>query len=91
VDNKCLKLVNHFKYIGFEISFKSERDIEQKPGKFAQILGIRNKNCKQTLVQKLSTTNVHNALAVHILLYGSEIWTIRKKIKKKMGIDRDEI
>jgi hypothetical protein len=43
------------------------------------------------LVQILSTTKLHNALAVHIILYGSEIWNIRKKDKKTIGIDRDQI
>ena len=63
-DGKCWQHVNNFKYLGFEISYKSERDIEQKLATFAQIVGIRNKNCKQTLVRKLSRIKVHNALAV---------------------------
>ena len=67
VHNKGVQHVNNFKYFGLEISHKNEKDIEEKPAKFAQILGIRNKNCEQNLVQKLSTIKVHNALAVPIL------------------------
>ena len=38
-------------------------------------------NYKPTLVQKFSRIKVYNALAVPTLLYGSEIWTLRKKDK----------
>jgi hypothetical protein len=37
------------------------------------------------LVQKISRIKVHtNALAVPLLLYGSEVWTLRKKDKKRL-------
>jgi hypothetical protein len=48
----------------------------------ARILGTLNNTFKPTLVQKYSTIKVYNTLAVHILLYGSEIWALRKKDKK---------
>ena len=35
------------------------------------------------MVQKFSRINVYNALALPILLYGSEIWTLRKKDEKQ--------
>ena len=37
---------------------------------------------KPNLVQTFSRIKVYNALAVPILLYGSEIWALRKKDKK---------
>ena len=50
---------------------------------FAQILGILNDNFKPTLVQKFQgKKKAYNALATPILLYGSEIWTLRQKDKK---------
>jgi len=36
------------------------------------------------LVQKFSTIQVYNTLALPILLYGSEILTLRKKDEKKI-------
>jgi hypothetical protein len=38
VDNKCLQQVKNFKYLSCEISCGNEKDIQQKPAKFAQIL-----------------------------------------------------
>ena len=63
-----------------------KKDIQQKLVKFAQILGILNA-FKLTLVQKSLGTNVYNALILPILLYGSAIWTLGKKIKKRFISD----
>ena len=49
--------------------------------KFSQILGIPNNAFKPNLFQKFSRIKVYNALAAPILLYASEIWTLREKDK----------
>jgi len=36
------------------------------------------------LVQKFSRITVYNALAVSIILYGSEVWTLKKKGQKRL-------
>ena len=40
-DNKCLQQIKNFKYLGYEISYKIGKGIQQKPAKFAQILELR--------------------------------------------------
>jgi len=45
-------------------------------------LGNLNNNFKPTVVQRFSGIKLYNALAVPILLYGSEIQTLRKNYKK---------
>jgi len=57
------------------MSYKYEQNILKK------ILGIPNNTFKPTLVQKFSRIKVYNALFLPILLYGIEIWTLRKKGK----------
>jgi hypothetical protein len=42
------------------------------------MLGILNNNFKPNLVKKVSKIKIYNALALPILSYGSEIWTLRK-------------
>jgi len=86
VDNKCLQKEKDFKYLGCEISYDGEKDVQQKLSKFSQILAILYNPFKTTLVQKFSKIRVHNALAVHFLLHGSEIWTPRKKSKKRLAL-----
>jgi hypothetical protein len=43
------------------------------------------------LVQEFSRIRVYAALALPIILYGSEFWTFIENDKKKMGINRDAI
>jgi hypothetical protein len=58
VDNKCLQVQN-FKYLGCEISYENEKEIQQKGADFAQILGILNDILKSTLAQKSSRTKTY--------------------------------
>ena len=81
VDNKCLQKVKNFIHLGCEISYENETFIQQKLAKFAQTLGILNNTFKQTLVQRVSRIQVYKALAFPILLYGSKIWTLTKRVK----------
>ena len=78
VDNKCLQVKN-FKYLGRKTSYENGKDVEQKPAKYAEILGILNNTFKPNLVQKFSRIKACNALAAPIPLYGSENWTLIKK------------
>ena len=80
MDNKCLKEVKKITYLGCEISCENE-DVEQKLTKCTPILGIINNDFKPNLVQNLSRIKVLKALAVQILVYGSEFWTLRKMLK----------
>jgi hypothetical protein len=54
-----------------------------KLAKFSQILGILKNTFKPTLIQKFSRIRINNELALPILLYGNEIWALRKKDKKQ--------
>ena len=56
-----------------------KKDIQQKAAKFVQILGILN-NLNQIWSRNFQE-KVFNALALQILIYGNEIWTLRKKDK----------
>jgi hypothetical protein len=81
VDNKCLQQVKNFKYLGYEISYENEKDVPEKVAKFAQILRILNNTFKPNLFQKSSRIKVRNALVLPIRLHGSEISTLRQKLK----------
>ena len=78
VDNKCWQQAKKFKYFGCDISYESENDIQQKLAKFLQMLGNLSNVFKPSLAQKFSRPKVYSALCLPILLYGSEIWVLRK-------------
>jgi hypothetical protein len=61
-------------------------DIQQKIATFSYILGILNNSFEPTLLQTFSKIKVYNALAVPIVLYGSEILTLRHKDKKLLTL-----
>ena len=61
---------------------KWKKKFNKNQTKFAQVPEIPNNAFKITLVKKSSRTEVHHALILPILPYGSEIWTLRKKDKK---------
>jgi hypothetical protein len=54
VDNQCLKQVKSFKYLGSEISYEREKDIQQILPNFSPVLEILNNIFNPTLVQKFS-------------------------------------
>ena len=83
MSNQCLQQINNFKYLGCEIFYQNEKDIQQKLARFAHILGIMNNTFKLILFLKFSTLKLYNALALPILSFGREIWTLRKKKKDK--------
>jgi len=85
VDNKCLHEVKNFKYLGCEISYGNEKDIQQKISTYAEIQGILHNSFKPTRVQKFLRMNVYNAPNLPILLYGNEIGTFRKRDKKRLA------
>jgi len=82
VDNKSLQLKNTLNIFVVTFPMKMQYNIQQV-AKFSQILGILNITFKPTLVQKSSRIKVYSAVAVPILLHGSEFWALRKRDKKR--------
>ena len=64
VGNKCLQQVKDFKYFGCEISCENEKNIQQKPAQFAQILRIVNNTLKPPLFK-----NFDILLTVHLNIF----------------------
>jgi len=79
-----LTTVKNLKYLGCEVLYENEKDMQQNLARFAQTLGILNNILKLHVVQKFSGIEVYTVLALPILLYGREIWTHRKRNKKRL-------
>jgi hypothetical protein len=84
VENKILEQVNTFNYLGCHVSYDGEKDIQDKITKFLKILGLLNNVLKPNQVHKTTKLKVYNTLAVLPLIYGSEIWTLRKQDKIRL-------
>jgi hypothetical protein len=73
--NRYLQQVKIFKYLGCEIAYQNEKDIQIK---LTKLLKYWETNFGPETFKK----KVYNALALSILLHGSEIWMLIKDNKK---------
>jgi hypothetical protein len=73
-----------FNYFGCHVSYEGDKDIQDKITKFLKILGLLNNVLKPNQVLKTTKLKVYNTLAVPALIYGSEIWTLRKQDKTRL-------
>jgi hypothetical protein len=85
IEDKTLKQVNHFKYLGYDVTFLEETDTDAKIKKFQNICGTVRRTLKGK-TRKDTQIKFYQVMAVPTLLYGSECWTVgrgRKKYKQQ--------
>jgi hypothetical protein len=59
------------------ISYEGELDIDNKLNNFLKITGILNNVFRPQKTLKKTRIKLYNTLALPVLLYGSETWTIK--------------
>jgi hypothetical protein len=84
INNKTLKQQNTFNYLGYNISYEGEKDLNIKAANFVKVLGIINHIFKLSLVSRHARIRIYKTLARPILSYGSEAWTIRRADEKRL-------
>jgi hypothetical protein len=84
INNKIIEHVNTFNYLGNFVSYEKEKGIHNKIAKFLKITGIISNTFKPNKVQKGTRIKLYNTLALPILLYGSETWTVKSKDKSRL-------
>jgi len=85
IDNKIIEQVNLFNCLGNVISYDGELDIDSKLNNFLKITGVLNKVFrppKKTLNK--TRIKLYNTLALPVLLYGSETWTVTAKDARRI-------
>ena len=83
IEDKILEQVSDFKYLGCEISFKYDKDIEQKVNKFQAICGTIQRTFKNK-IRKETKMKFYKVMALPTLLYGSETWVPTQKLNSKI-------
>jgi hypothetical protein len=84
INNKTLKQQNTFNYLGYNISYEGEKDLNIKAANFVKVLGIINQIFKPSLVSRHTRICIYKTLARPVLSYGSEAWTIRRADEKRL-------
>ena len=73
------------------ISYEKELDIDNKLHNYLKITGILNNVFRPQKTLKKTRIKLYNTLALPVLLYGSETWTIKANRRQKNNSSRDEI
>jgi hypothetical protein len=84
INNKILKQQNTFNYLGYNIPYEGEKDLNIKAANFVKVLGIINQIFKTSLVSRHTIIRVYKTLARPVLPYGSEAWTIRRTDERRL-------
>jgi hypothetical protein len=66
------------------VSYEKEKDIDNKITNCLKITGIINSTFKPNKVQKGTRIKLYTTLALPVLLYGSETWTVKSKDKSRL-------
>jgi len=84
IDNKIIEQVNSFNSLGNMISYEKELDIDNKLHNYLKITGILNNVFRSQKTLKKTRIKLYNTLALPVLLYGSETWTIKARDAKRI-------
>jgi len=84
IDNKIIEQVNSFNYSGNMISYEKELDIDNKLHKYLKITGILNNVFRPQRTLKKTRIKLYNTLALPVLLYGSETWTVKARDARRI-------
>src|SRR6266576_453431 len=84
VSRKIIEQVNNFRYLGVDMSYDGELDIQNKLNKFLKITGLINRVLNVNKIWREMRIKVYNTLAIPMLTYGSEIWALRKTDKRRI-------
>jgi hypothetical protein len=82
--NKTLKQQNTFNYLGYNISYEGEKDLNIKATNVVKVLGIINQIFKPSLVSRHTRIHIYKTLARPVLSYGSEARTIRRTDERRL-------
>jgi hypothetical protein len=77
IDNTIIEQVNSFNYLGNMISYEKEFNIDYKLQNCLKSTGILNNVFRPQKALEKTRIKLYNTLALPVLLYGSETWTIK--------------
>jgi hypothetical protein len=83
-NNKTLKQQKTFNYLGYNISYEGEKELNIKAANFVKVLGIINQIFKPSLVSRHTRIRFYKTIARPVLSYGSEAWTIRRTDERRL-------
>lgn len=83
INNCCIEQVSHFNYLGSDVGFDKEYDVDNKICNFQRVCGTINRTFRNK-IRKETKLKFYKVMAVPTLAYGSETWTLTKKQQSKI-------
>ena len=83
LNDKPIEQVSHFRYLGCDISYEPDRDIEEKVNKFQMICGTINRTLKNR-TRKDTKIKLYKTMAVPSLMFGRETWVNTTRNQSKI-------
>ncbi|KAJ4439494.1 hypothetical protein ANN_07618 [Periplaneta americana] len=77
INNTVIEQVSHFKYLGCDITYDYDKDVNIKTQRFQAICGTIARNLKKK-TRKETQIKFYKTMAIPSLLYGCEAWTLKK-------------
>jgi len=78
--------MSKFNNLGHIIPYEGKLDIDNKLNTFLKITGILNNVFRPQKPLKKTRIKLYNTLALSVLLYGSEIWTIEANDARRIRV-----
>jgi hypothetical protein len=79
LNNKLIiQQVSNFNCLGCNVTYKYDEDLNDKLSKFQNICGVIARTLKKK-TRRETNLKFYKIMAVPVLLYGSETWTLRKR------------
>ena len=75
IENEVIEQVSHFNYLGCDLTYEYENEVQQKLHKFQYICGTLRKILRKK-TRKETQLKFYRVMATPVLLYGSETWTL---------------
>ena len=83
IEGKVLEQISNFNYLGCDISFDVDKDIQNKVNRFQHICGTINRTLKNK-TRRETKLKFYKTMAVPVLLYGSESWITKQRDKSNI-------
>ena len=83
INNRCIEQVNHFNYLGSDVGYDKDYDVDNKICKFQRVCGTINRTFRNK-IRNETKLKFYKVMAVPMLAYGSETWTLNKKQQSKI-------
>jgi hypothetical protein len=85
INNKTLKQQNTFNYLGYNISYEGENDLNIKTANFVKVLWIKKQIFKPSLVSRHTRIHIYNTLATVLCnrIMDNKNWWEEIKLKQR--------